>query len=63
MQLDSVEIAREQGYSAALKGEFRAAPSTYKALTPELAAWYEGFDVATTKNLNPKLTRKFRARD
>lgn len=63
MQLTQSDIAREKGYSAALRGEFRAAPNgEYRLLSEELKAWYEGFDTATRGNHNPALTRSFRER-
>lgn len=63
MELTSVDMAKEEGYSAALSGEFRAIPcGKYKLLSDEHKAWYEGFDTATTGNHNPVLTSKFRQR-
>ena len=63
MELSAADIAKEEGYSAALKGDWRACPSgKYKVISVEMNAWYEGFDCATKGNHNPKLTKKFSLR-
>ena len=63
MQLTTTDIAKEEGYSAALRGEFRAMPKgKYPLLSDEWRAWYAGFDVATKGGHNPVLTRAFRQR-
>jgi len=50
------------GYQRAVNGGFRAMPKEIKIVSQESKDWYAGYDSATEKNLNPKLTRKFRLR-
>ncbi len=52
----------EDGVTAAIDGDFRAAPKSLKILTDGWRQWYKGFDAATATGNNAVLNNKFAIR-
>lgn len=52
----------EEGFEAATKGGWCAAPTQLKTRSQPWRDWYAGFSAAVKENKHPFLTRKFRAR-